>query len=331
MKQGDVIAVLKEAGKPLSAREILERLRVRGMEAPGGNTPQKSVEAFLYMDRKRNGESSPFGKVEKKALFFAKDAALPAPVASNTANASLDKQGNRKTGRKGKVGKSARAPKAHQKGYVYILTNPSFREDWVKIGKSARPVDVRSKELDNTAVPLPFEIFATMETAKFNEVEKLVHKTIDRLTDLRIRQNREFFNVPPKTALEIFTEIADTIEDAVVLRYADNKPIKQAERKAGKKAAPAPRAERRRGPFKFSMIGVKVGETVTFVPTGIQVKVASDSTVEYKGHIYKLSPFVRKHMPKRQRNASGAYPGPKFFTYKGKILDDLRTEREGKN
>ena len=44
-------------------------------------------------------------------------------------------------------------------GYVYILTNPSFREDWVKIGKSSRPVDVCSKELDNTAVHLPFEIF----------------------------------------------------------------------------------------------------------------------------------------------------------------------------
>ena len=39
-------------------------------------------------------------------------------------------------------------------GYVYILTNPSFREDWVKIGKSSRHVDVRSKELDNTAVPI---------------------------------------------------------------------------------------------------------------------------------------------------------------------------------
>ena len=61
-------------------------------------------------------------------------------------------------------------------GYVYILTNPSFREDWVKIGKSARPVDIRSKELDNTAVPLPFEIFATMKTVKYNEVEKLVHQ-----------------------------------------------------------------------------------------------------------------------------------------------------------
>ena len=97
-------------------------------------------------------------------------------------------------------------------GYVYILTNPSFREDWVKIGKSSRPVDVRSKELDNTAVPLPFEIFATMETAKYNEVKRLVHKTIYRLTDLRIRQNREFFNVAPQIALDIFQDIASTID-----------------------------------------------------------------------------------------------------------------------
>lgn len=37
-------------------------------------------------------------------------------------------------------------------GYVYILTNLSFKEDWVRIGKSSRPVDMRSKELDNTAV-----------------------------------------------------------------------------------------------------------------------------------------------------------------------------------
>ena len=36
--------------------------------------------------------------------------------------------------------------KIKEPGYVYILTNPSFREDWVKIGKSSRPVDVRSKE-----------------------------------------------------------------------------------------------------------------------------------------------------------------------------------------
>ena len=109
----------------------------------------------------------------------------------------------------------------NEPGYVYILTNPSFREDWVKIGKSARPVDVRSKELDNTAVPLPFEIFATMRTVKYNEVEKLVHKTINRLTDLRIRQNREFFNVAPQVAIDILKDIAQTIDDAVITRYPE--------------------------------------------------------------------------------------------------------------
>lgn len=110
-------------------------------------------------------------------------------------------------------------------GYVYILTNPSFREDWVKIGKSARPVDIRSKELNNTAVPLPFEIFATMKTVKYNEVEKLVHHIIDNLTNYRIRQNREFFNVAPQKALEIFKEIAQTIDDAVIIEYENNEPV----------------------------------------------------------------------------------------------------------
>ena len=115
--------------------------------------------------------------------------------------------------------------KIKEPGYVYILTNPSFREDWVKIGKSSRPVDVRSKELDNTAVPLPFEIVATIKTAKYNEVEKLVHNIIDNLTNFRIRQNREFFNVAPQKALEILKEIALTIDDAVVTEYDNNQPV----------------------------------------------------------------------------------------------------------
>ena len=105
---------------------------------------------------------------------------------------------------------------AKEPGYVYILTNPSFREDWVKIGKSSRPVDVRSKELDNTAVPLPFEIFATMKTVKYNEAEKLVHRYIERFTNLRIRNNREFFNVQPEEALEIFKEVAMLLDDAEI-------------------------------------------------------------------------------------------------------------------
>ena len=209
-------------------------------------------------------------------------------------------------------------------GYVYILTNPSFREDWVKIGKSSRPVDVRSKELDNTAVPLPFEIFATMKTVKYNEVEKLVHKTIDRLTDLRIRQNREFFNVAPQLALDIFRDIASTIDDAEIILYEDSKPINEDRHKEVQKR------EMKRARFKFSMCDIKIGELITFTPTGIQVKVASDDSIEYEGRIYKLSPFVGTFMPEQQRNTSGAYQGAKYFSYNGKVLDEIRKERECK-
>lgn len=216
--------------------------------------------------------------------------------------------------------------KATEQGYVYILTNPSFREDWVKIGKSSRPVDVRSKELDNTAVPLPFEIFATMQTRKFNEVEKLVHKTIDRLTDLRIRQNREFFNVPPQVALDIFNDIAQTIDDAVVTEYRDNRPVQKG--KTAESAEQETKHTERRARFKFSMVGIKIGEYITFTPANIKVKVASDNSVEYEGRIYKLSPFVGTFMPEENRNTSGAYQGAKYFSYNGKILDDLRKSFE---
>lgn len=210
-------------------------------------------------------------------------------------------------------------------GFVYILTNPSFREDWVKIGKSIRPVDIRSKELDNTAVPLPFEIFATMQTAKFNEVEKLVHKTIDRLTDLRIRQNREFFNVAPQVALDIFKDIALTIDDAVITEYENNQPITAKVNKVKTTRVV------KRGRFKFSMLGIKIGEYIVFNPTNIQVKVASDDSVEYEGRIYKLSPFVGTFMPEEKRNTSGAYQGAKYFSYNGAVLDNLRKSFEQEN
>lgn len=209
-----------------------------------------------------------------------------------------------------------------KQGYVYILTNPSFKEDWVKIGKSSRPVDVRSKELDNTAVPLPFEIFATMKTSKYNEVEKLVHKTIDRLTDLRIRQNREFFNVAPQVALDIFRDIAGTIDDAEVVLYEDNQPV------VAKDVEKKDKREIKRGRFKFSMVNIPIGSTLTFIPTGIEVIVASDDQIEYEGRIYKLSPFVGTFMPVDKRNTSGAYQGSKYFSFNGKVLEDMRKDME---
>ncbi|MDO4827536.1 MAG: GIY-YIG nuclease family protein [Bacteroidia bacterium] len=217
---------------------------------------------------------------------------------------------------------------AKEPGYVYVLTNPSFREDWVKIGKSARPVDIRSKELDNTAVPLPFEIYATLKTEKYDIVEKKIHKAIDRLTDLRIRQNREFFNIKPELALEIFKDEATILDDAVITIYENNQPIVPKVHDTPQLAKPvAPHRPR----FKFSMVSIQIGAELTFVPTGVKVKVASDDQIEYEGRIFKLSPFVGTFMPVEKRNTSGAYQGAKYFTYKGEILDDIRSRIESNN
>ena len=76
------------------------------------------------------------------------------------------------------------------------------------------------------------------------------------------------------------------------------------------------------------MVNIPIGSELTFVPTGVKVKVASDDQIEYEGRIYKLTPFVGTFMPDYKRNTSGAYQGAKYFTYKGKVLDDLRTEVE---
>ncbi|MDR0901020.1 MAG: DUF4357 domain-containing protein [Methanobrevibacter sp.] len=123
-----------------------------------------------------------------------------------------------------------------KKGYVYILTNPSFREDWVKIGKSSREVDVRSKELDNTAIPLPFEIYATLKTEKYDKVEKNLHEIFTDLADARIRKSREFFNIKPEKAVKYLISQSELLNDAELNLpdESNNKNLKQKSSYKGK-------------------------------------------------------------------------------------------------
>lgn len=166
-----------------------------------------------------------------------------------------------------------------------------------------------------------------MQTEKYAEVEKLVHKTIDRLTDLRIRQNREFFNIAPSEALDILKDIASTIDDAVVNEYVDGEPIQcypKQEVVIQKNIQKSPQ----KPPFKFSMIDLKIGDVITFIPTGVEVTIASDCKVEYQGRLWSLSAFTGTFLPEEKRTKSGAYQGPKFFSYEGKSLKDIRDEKE---
>lgn len=190
---------------------------------------------------------------------------------------------------------------------------------------------MRSKELDNTAVPLPFEIYATLKTDKYEKVEKQIHKQIDRLTDLRIRPNREFFNIAPSVALDIMRDIADLLEDAELSVYVDGKPVVSNSKDEDKKinAANEKKMRKKQKPaFKFHVVGLNVGDTITFDALGLPVKVATDDKIEYEGRLWSLSAFTSEFLPTNLQNTSGAYQGPKYFSYGKKRLSDLRKEIE---
>ena len=57
------IQVLKEAGKPLHATEIAERILKADLWKSDGKTPEATVGARLYTNIKKNGDKSPFIKV----------------------------------------------------------------------------------------------------------------------------------------------------------------------------------------------------------------------------------------------------------------------------
>lgn len=101
-------------------------------------------------------------------------------------------------------------------GYIYVLTNESFhRENWIKIGY-AEDVEKRVKELSGTAVPLPYEVYCTYEIPRISGVkdpDKLVHDLIQTLNpNLRISQNREFFELYPWDAYNMLFAIAQMHE-----------------------------------------------------------------------------------------------------------------------
>ena len=116
---------------------------------------------------------------------------------------------------------------ATKEGYVYIFTNESFRDGWVKIGKT-QDIKRRLKDLDNTSCPLPFKVYATMKTCKYNEAEELVQEFIAHFnSDLRIRPNREYFKVSQEEALKIFYQVKKVIDDAEIEVFVKSKSPKE--------------------------------------------------------------------------------------------------------
>lgn len=110
--------------------------------------------------------------------------------------------------------------KRQKEGLVYILTNPSFKALYIKIGYTDRPIQERLRDLNNTSVPYDFKVYALLKTkpGKSKEVEGMIHELFE---SYRMNEKREFFNLNPSEALEKMKKLAKLL-DATIIRYDED-------------------------------------------------------------------------------------------------------------
>ena len=152
-------------------------------------------------------------------------------------------------------------------------------------------------------------MYATCKTLKFKELEKFIHRNLE---DLRIRENREFFNVNPDKVLQIFKDFKDLFDPtAEITSYYD---LLETDEVTNKK-----KGER----FKFPMIGLTIGTELYYDNNpNIKVRIVTDTKVEYKGEKYNLGGAAKLI----DGNKKKRYDGYKLFYYNGKSLKELREE-----
>lgn len=101
-------------------------------------------------------------------------------------------------------------------GYVYIMTNPCFRENCIKIGKTSSNPEKRKEQLSApTGIPLPFELYAYVESEQYSEIESAIIEVLT-LAGKRINPKREFFNLLPDDALKYLVTLGSIDKDLII-------------------------------------------------------------------------------------------------------------------
>ncbi len=219
------------------------------------------------------------------------------------------------------------------KGYIYILTNPSFKE-YVKIGY-ADNVENRLKQLNNSeCIPFAFRVYATYEVEE-RLTDKKLHALIDQLNpNLRSIENvggklrvREFYAMSPEQAYSILETIA------VLGGRKDRLKLWEPSAQERKDEDLAQEIEEehieRLSPFTFSKCNIPVGAVITYfnrgkANSGVECTVIDDKTVEYQGKSYSLSALATELSGKH------GVAGPRYFKYNGEWLNTIRAKAEGR-
>ena len=198
------------------------------------------------------------------------------------------------------------------KGIVYVLTNEAM-ERYTKIGFTS-DLQKRMKDLDTTAVPLPFECFYARLVDDAEFVENRLHEAF---ADLRVRKKREFFVVDParvRSALELasgedVTPIADVIQDG------DDKSSLE-------------KARERRAKFNFDMVMVPRNSELVFVKDDkVTCTVIDNKHVLFDGEETSLSAAALK-AARRLGYDWPSIPGPDYWMYGDETLAQRRLRME---
>ena len=217
-------------------------------------------------------------------------------------------------------------------GYIYILTNPSFRE-YVKIGY-ADDVQKRLRQLNRSeCVPFAFRVYATYEVDS-RLSDKKIHSIIDKLNpNLRSidtfegrERKREFYAMTPEDAYSILEAIAEINGCSNKLKLIV--PTEN-ERREEQIADDVEQENRDRlSPFNFNLVNIRPGEKIVFTHSvspnnGAECVVVDDKQVEYNGENWSLSALARMLL-----NSRWPVAGPRYFKYKGELLYILRKKME---
>lgn len=108
-------------------------------------------------------------------------------------------------------------------GYVYCLTIPRM-PGVVKIGYTSKTIEQRLKDLDNTSVVEPFQVYYAGRVRNPLSVEKKIHEIY---REWRIRSNREFFEVDAEQVKRVIqlAEVAGMGADEEKTPAEDDIPV----------------------------------------------------------------------------------------------------------
>lgn len=218
------------------------------------------------------------------------------------------------------------------KGYIYILTNPSF-PDYVKLGY-ATDVESRLKQLNRSeCIPFSFRVYAIYEVPSALSDKKL-HAIIDRLNpSLRSietidgkRRVREFYAMTKLDAYALLEAIAEMHDAKDKLKLIEPSASDVSDEIIATDIEDE--INERKENFSFAKCGIMAGEIVEYIhDSKIKCIVLDSRNIEYYGEKYSMSKLA-KELLKRSSKVQGTL----HFSYKGEILCNMRTrlEAEGK-